>query len=103
MVDVGITKIELPWRIFANKELDVRFFALVRPRGPGRSVVRMGRRGLPDRLVRWTEQRKIPSLPAFLGTGGLDLGAITTRRVKFEDALPIYQTLGDGGSNDVGW
>ena len=52
--------------------------------------------------MRWTEQRNFQACLHLLGTGGLDLGAITTRRVKFEDALPIYQTLGDGGSNDVG-
>jgi predicted dehydrogenase len=37
-----------------------------------------------------------------LGTGDLDLGAITTRRVKFDDALPVYEALGDGSSSDVG-
>ena len=101
MVDVGITKIELPWRIFANKELDVRFS---RSYGPGRydPSYEWGGADYPIGYVRWTEQRNFQACLHLLGTGGLDLGAITTRRVKFEDALPIYQTLGDGGSNDVG-
>ena len=101
MVDVGITKIELPWRIFANKELDVRFS---RSYGPGRydPSYEWGGSDYPIGYVRWTEQRNFQACLHLLSIGELDLGAITTRRVKFEDALPIYQTLGDGGSNDVG-
>ncbi len=101
MVDVGITKIELPWRVFANKELDVRFS---RSYGPGRydPSYEWGGVDYPIGYVRWTEQRNFQACLHLLGTGEIDLGAITTRRVKFEAALPVYQALGDGSSDDVG-
>ena len=101
LVDVGITKIELPWRIFANKELDVRFS---RSYGPGRydPSYEWGGADYPIGYVRWTEQRNFQACLHLLGTGELDLGAITTRRVKFDDALPVYEALGDGSSSDVG-
>jgi len=101
MVDVGITKIELPWRVFSNKELDVRFS---RSYGPGRydPSYEWGGIDYPIGYVRWTEQRNFQACLHLLGTGEIDLGAITTRRVKFEAALPVYQALGDGSSDDVG-
>ena len=101
MVDVGITKIELPWRIFANKELDVRFS---RSYGPGRydPSYEWGGADYPIGYVRWTEQRNFQACLHLLGTGELDLGVITTQRVKFEEALPVYQSLGEGSSSDVG-
>ncbi len=101
MVDVGITKIELPWRVFANKELDVRFS---RSYGPGRydPSYEWGGADYPIGYVRWTEQRNFQACLHLLSIGEIDLGAITTRRVKFDDALPVYQALGDGSSNDVG-
>jgi predicted dehydrogenase/threonine dehydrogenase-like Zn-dependent dehydrogenase len=101
MVDVGITKIELPWRVFANKELDVRFS---RSYGPGRydPSYEWGGADYPIGYVRWTEQRNFQACLHLLGTGEIDLGAITTRRVKFEEAMPVYQSLGEGTSSDVG-
>ena len=101
MVDVGITKIELPWRIFANKELDVRFS---RSYGPGRydPSYEWGGADYPIGYVRWTEQRNFQACLHLLGTGELDLGVITTQRVKFEEALPVYQSLGEGSSSDIG-
>ena len=101
MVDVGITKIELPWRIFANKELDVRFS---RSYGPGRydPSYEWGGADYPIGYVRWTEQRNFQACLHLLSEGEIDLGAITTRHVKFGDSLPVYQSLGDGGSQDVG-
>ena len=101
MVDVGITKIELPWRVFANKELDVRFS---RSYGPGRydPSYEWGGADYPIGYVRWTEQRNFQACLHLLGMGEIDLGAITTRRLKFEEALPVYQSLGEGTSSDVG-
>ncbi|MDP7013216.1 MAG: bi-domain-containing oxidoreductase [Verrucomicrobiota bacterium] len=101
MIDVGITKIELPWRVFANKELDVRFS---RSYGPGRydPSYEWGGADYPIGYVRWTEQRNFQACLHLLGTGEIDLGAITTRRLKFEEALPVYQSIGEGTSSEVG-
>ena len=101
MVDVGITKIELPWRVFANKELDVRFS---RSYGPGRydPSYEWGGADYPIGYVRWTEQRNFQACLHLLATGAIDLDPITTRRVKFEEALPVYQSLGKGNTSDIG-
>ena len=56
LVDVGNTKIELPWKLFYEKELEVRFS---RSCGPGRYDPNYEWAGndYPIGYVRWTEQR----------------------------------------------
>src|SRR5260221_10230678 len=56
LVDVGITKIELPWKLFYEKELEVRFS---RSYGPGRydPAYELCGNDYPIGYVRWTEQR----------------------------------------------
>lgn len=100
LVDVGITKIELPWRLFAEKELDFRFS---RSYGPGRydPNYEWGGNDYPIGFVRWTEQRNFQACLHAMDAGGLNLDAITTRRVQFLDAIGVYQTLGSG-PNDIG-
>ena len=82
LVDVGITKIELPWKIFYEKELEVRFS---RSYGPGRydPGYEWGGSDYPIGYVRWTEQRNFEACLQLMTTGQLDLAAITTRRVAF--------------------
>ena len=101
MVDVGITKIELPWRIFSSKEIDVRFS---RSYGPGRydPAYEWGGSDYPIGYVRWTEQRNFQAGLHLLKTGQLDLGCITTQKINFADFEPVYKALGDGSSEDIG-
>src|SRR5436190_2286446 len=56
IVDVGITKIELPWRMFSEKEIEFRFS---RSYGPGRydPSYEWGGNDYPIGFVRCTEQR----------------------------------------------
>src|SRR5439155_14271804 len=58
LIDVGITKIELDWKIFYEKELEVRFS---RSYGPGRydPSYEWGGSDYPIGYVRWTEQRNV--------------------------------------------
>ena len=78
--------------------------AFSRSYGPGRydPSYEWGGADYPIGYVRWTEQRNFQACLHLLGTGELDLGAITTQRVKFDDSLPVYEALGDGSSSDVG-
>ncbi len=101
MVDVGITKIELPWKIFYEKELEVRFS---RSYGPGRYDPAYEWAGVdyPIGYVRWTEQRNFDACLHLMKTGALKLAALTTRRVPFTDALQVYQDLLAEGAKDVG-
>lgn len=100
MVDVGITKIELPWRTFAEKEIEFRFS---RSYGPGRydPSYEWGGNDYPIGYVRWTEQRNFDACLHAMGQGAINLDAITTRRVPFLDSLGVYQTLASS-TNDIG-
>ena len=101
LVDVGITKIELPWRIFSSKEIDVRFS---RSYGPGRydPAYEWGGSDYPIGYVRWTEQRNFQAGLQLLKSGDLSLDSITTRKIKFTEFEPVYKALGDGTSEDIG-
>jgi predicted dehydrogenase/threonine dehydrogenase-like Zn-dependent dehydrogenase len=100
MVDVGITKIELPWRMFSEKEIEFRFS---RSYGPGRydPNYEWGGNDYPIGYVRWTEQRNFQACLEAMRSGLLNLEALTTRRVPFQEALGVYQTLATSQS-DIG-
>ena len=58
VVDIGKTKLDLPWNAYYDKELDVRFS---RSYGPGRYDERYELEGIdyPVGYVRWTERRNL--------------------------------------------
>jgi predicted dehydrogenase/threonine dehydrogenase-like Zn-dependent dehydrogenase len=100
LVDVGITKIELPWKLFSEKELEVKFS---RSYGPGRYDLNYewGGHDYPIGYVRWTEQRNFQACLHLMSQGQIRLEALTTKRVSFLEALPVYQSLAAGGT-DIG-
>ena len=101
LVDVGITKIELPWKIFYEKELDVRFS---RSYGPGRydPGYEWGGHDYPIGYVRWTEQRNLDACLHLMRSSRLQPELLTTRRTAFNDAVPVYSDLLTGGAAEVG-
>lgn len=101
LVDVGITRIELPWKIFYEKELEVRFS---RSYGPGRydPSYEWAGQDYPIGYVRWTEQRNMQACIELMARGEIDLAAITTRRAAFGDALKVYQDLTAKGCAHIG-
>ena len=101
LVDVGITRIELPWRVFYAKELEVRFS---RSYGPGRYDLdyEWGGHDYPIGQVRWTEQRNFQACLHLMAARQVNLSGITTRCVPFGDALKVYGELLAGTTNDVG-
>src|SRR4029077_16252734 len=58
VVDIGKTRLDLPWNAYYDKELDVRFS---RSYGPGRYDDRYELDGIdyPAGYVRWTERRNL--------------------------------------------
>ncbi len=100
IVVVGITKVELPWRTFSEKEIEVRYS---RSYGPGRydPTYEWGGSDYPIGYVRWTEQRNFDAILHLMAQGQLQLGVLTTRRVPLADALSVYQTLATD-SKDIG-
>jgi predicted dehydrogenase/threonine dehydrogenase-like Zn-dependent dehydrogenase len=101
LVSVGITRMDLPWKAFYEKELDVRFS---RSYGPGRYDPSYEWAGCdyPIGYVRWTEQRNLEACLTLMVGGRLNLEAITTRRVPFLDAPKVYEDLLAKGATDIG-
>jgi predicted dehydrogenase len=93
--------VDLDWKVFYEKELDVRYS---RSYGPGRydPVYEWGGVDYPLGYVRWTETRNFEACLHLLRTGALRVDAITTRRVPFDQALAVYQALASGESADLG-
>lgn len=100
IVVVGITKVELPWRTFSEKEIEVRYS---RSYGPGRydPSYEWGGSDYPIGYVRWTEQRNFDAVLHLMSRGQMRLDALTTRRVPLSDALSVYQGLATD-SKDIG-
>ncbi len=101
LVGVGITRMDLPWNTFYEKELDVR---CSRSYGPGRydPAYEWAGSDYPIGYVRWTEQRNFQACLHLMATGRLKLDAITTRRVPFTDAPKVYHDLLTQDGTDVG-
>src|SRR6185503_12354049 len=100
-VIVGNTHADLAWKIFYEKELEVRYS---RSYGPGRydPSYEWGGSDYPIGYVRWTEQRNFQSCLDLMAKGQLNLAAVTTRRAPFHDALSVYQDLMQEGAKDIG-
>lgn len=101
IVVVGNTKVDLAWKVFFEKEIDVRYS---RSYGPGRydPSYEWGGADYPIGYVRWTEQRNFDACLHLVKAGQLDLAALTTRRVPFLNALEVYRDLLADGAKDVG-
>ena len=101
MVVVGNTKVDLDWKVFYGKEIEVRYS---RSYGPGRydPAYEWGGQDYPIGYVRWSEQRNFQACLQLMAEQRINLGAITTRRVKFSDALSVYRDLAGESGQDIG-
>ncbi len=79
VVDIGKTRLDLPWNAYYDKELDVRFS---RSYGPGRYDDRYELDGVdyPAGYVRWTERRNLACFLDLLAVGSLDVAALVSER-----------------------
>ncbi len=101
VVIVGNTRADLAWKVFYEKELEIRYS---RAYGPGRydPSYEWGGTDYPIGYVRWTEQRNFQACLHLMAKGQLNLDALTTRRAHFETALAVYQELMREDATDVG-
>jgi len=101
IIVVGNTRVDLAWKTAYEKEIDVRYS---RSYGPGRydPTYEWGGVDYPIGHVRWTEQRNFDACLQLMKSGGLNLAALTTRRVPFAESLAVYRDLLAEGSHDVG-
>jgi predicted dehydrogenase/threonine dehydrogenase-like Zn-dependent dehydrogenase len=102
VVDIGKTRLDLPWNAYYDKELDVRFS---RSYGPGRYDDRYELEGVdyPAGYVRWTERRNLACFLDLLADGSVDVAFLISGIHPVEEAMDVYNRLGDGSLKGVGF
>jgi predicted dehydrogenase/threonine dehydrogenase-like Zn-dependent dehydrogenase len=102
VVDIGKTRLDLPWNAYYDKELDVRFS---RSYGPGRYDVRYELEGIdyPAGYVRWTERRNLACFLDLLVDGSVDVSSLISGIHPVEEATDVYDRLGTGSLEGVGF
>ncbi|TDD24105.1 oxidoreductase [Kribbella turkmenica] len=102
VVDIGKTKLDLPWNAYYDKELDVRFS---RSYGPGRYDDRYELEGIdyPAGYVRWTERRNLECFVDLIAREQIDVGSLVARVFPIADATEVYQQLSSGALPGVGF
>ena len=101
IVDVGKTKLDLPWNDCYMKELNVRFS---RSYGPGRYDANYEEKGIdyPIGYVRWTERRNMSSFLELIAQKKLDLEPVISSIHSFADAETVYQDIAEGRLGGIG-
>ena len=102
VVDIGKTRLDLPWNAYYEKELDVRFS---RSYGPGRYDDRYELDGIdyPVGYVRWTERRNLACFLDLLVDGSVDVSSLITAVHPIEEAADLYRQLHAGSLQGVGF
>lgn len=102
VVDIGKTRLDLPWNAYYEKELDLR---MSRSYGPGRYDAEYELRGhdYPPSYVRWTERRNIICFLDLLASNDLDVSQLLSGTFPVEDAVPVYGRIGSGELKGVGF
>jgi predicted dehydrogenase/threonine dehydrogenase-like Zn-dependent dehydrogenase len=102
VVDIGKTRLDLPWNSYYEKELDVRFS---RSYGPGRYDDRYELEGVdyPAGYVRWTERRNLGCFLDLLDSGSLEVASLVSGTRPIADAAEVYDQLRTGALRGVGF
>ncbi|WP_132975344.1 bi-domain-containing oxidoreductase [Pseudonocardia dioxanivorans] len=95
VVDIGKTRLDLPWNAYYEKELDVRFS---RSYGPGRydPSYELEGRDYPIGYVRWTERRNLECFLDLAARGRVDVEPLVSHVADFDDAVETYRGLESG-------
>ncbi len=102
VVDIGKTRLDLPWNDYYEKELDVRFS---RSYGPGRYDDRYELEGVdyPAGYVRWTERRNLGCFLDLIATDQLEVGSLVSGIHPIAAAASVYEQLRTGELQGVGF
>lgn len=102
IVDIGKTRLDLPWNAFYEKEIDFRFS---RSYGPGRydDSYELEGRDYPAGYVRWTERRNLACFLDLLVDTSVDVAPLVSGIHSVEDAADVYAALRDGALRGVGF
>ena len=101
VVDIGKTRLDLPWNAYYDKDLDVRFS---RSYGPGRYDDRYELDGIdyPAGYVRWTERRNLECFLDLIARKDLEVESLVSGVFPLEQATTVYQDLSSGALAAVG-
>jgi predicted dehydrogenase/threonine dehydrogenase-like Zn-dependent dehydrogenase len=101
VVDIGKTRLDLPWNAYYDKELDVRFS---RSYGPGRYDDRYELDGIdyPAGYVRWTERRNLECFLDLIARNDIEVASLVSGVFPLERATTVYQELASGTLPAVG-
>ena len=102
VVDIGKTRLDLPWNAYYEKELDVRFS---RSYGPGRYDDRYELEGVdyPAGYVRWTERRNLACFLDLLADGSVDVTPLVSGVHPVAEAADVYARLLAGSLRGLGF
>jgi predicted dehydrogenase/threonine dehydrogenase-like Zn-dependent dehydrogenase len=101
VVDIGKTRLDLPWNAYYDKELDVRFS---RSYGPGRYDDRYELDGIdyPAGYVRWTERRNLECFLDLIARKDIEVESLVSAVFPLEQATSVYRDLASGSLAAVG-
>jgi len=101
IVDIGKTRLDLPWNAYYDKELDVRFS---RSYGPGRYDDRYELEGIdyPAGYVRWTERRNLACFLDLIARGDLEVDSLVSGVFPLDRATEVYGDLTSGRLASIG-
>jgi predicted dehydrogenase/threonine dehydrogenase-like Zn-dependent dehydrogenase len=101
VVDIGKTRLDLPWNAYYDKELDVRFS---RSYGPGRYDDRYELEGIdyPAGYVRWTERRNLECFLDLLTRKDIEVESLISGTFPIDKATSAYEDLTSGALQAVG-
>ncbi len=101
VIDIGKTRLDLPWNAYYDKELDVRFS---RSYGPGRYDDRYELEGIdyPAGYVRWTERRNLECFLDLLARKQIEVESLISGVFPLEKACEVYAGLASGSLPAVG-
>lgn len=101
VVDIGKTRLDLPWNDYYMKELEVRFS---RSYGPGRYDPSYEEHGIdyPIGYVRWTEKRNLSAFLDLLAQGQVRLDPLISDVKPFAEAEQVFARIAEGAQNLLG-
>ncbi len=102
IVDIGKTRLDLPWNDYYEKELDVRFS---RSYGPGRYDDRYELEGIdyPAGYVRWTERRNLQCFLDLIANDSIEVSSLVSGVHPIVEAAAVYEQLRTGSLQGVGF
>ncbi|MCF7870432.1 MAG: bi-domain-containing oxidoreductase [Candidatus Omnitrophica bacterium] len=97
---VGLTGMEIPRKIYYQKELDFRISCSY---GPGRYDLNYEEKGIdyPYAYVRWTEKRNMEECLRLISIGKIDIKSMITHKFKLENYKKAYDLILNNPHNEA--